>query len=476
MNNLPDNPQINSQTLRPFTKFCMSIGAIPSSYLLSLSYEEQLLWLCDYLQNTVIPAVNNNADAVTELQNLYIELKSYVDNYFKNLDVQQEINNKLDDMAEDGTLASIINDELLGQINQDISSIKNTLNVMETMPTIMIGDSYGAGHSSPSYVTGWCDLLAKMLDISQENGTYYKVAIGSTGFNPPSADTFLEMIQSLEDTITNKSKIKRIIVCAGYNDANNNQNTYNSLLPIIKNFISYCNTTYPKATVYLGMIAYNTNFGEKYVRVRTSLQNIVLPAYYNACVQNSTTDKNNAVYLSGVENVAKYPSLYSSDHLHPTQEGYYQITQAIYNALIQGYASYHQRYATDVPVNITSDLLDETSNFSFSRTIFDNVAFCRFYGSLLFKNAYSPTGYFEFTDGSPVSARYSFLLGTTNFRLTCLATVTMEGGSKQLIPAEIVCRDTGNFAIYLDPNSFKGNILRISFMSSSTTMLPCGIF
>lgn len=96
------------KTLKPFTKFCCSIGAIPSSYMVSLTYEEQLLWLCDYLQNTIIPTLNNNGEAVTELQNLYTQLKSYVDNYFTNLDVQTEINNKLDQMAEDGTLDTIL--------------------------------------------------------------------------------------------------------------------------------------------------------------------------------------------------------------------------------------------------------------------------------------------------------------------------------------------------------------------------------
>ena len=34
----------------------------------------------------------------------YIELNSYVTHYFDTLDVQEEINNKLDDMVEDGTL------------------------------------------------------------------------------------------------------------------------------------------------------------------------------------------------------------------------------------------------------------------------------------------------------------------------------------------------------------------------------------
>ena len=93
---------------RAFTRFCMSIGAVPSSYIAGLTIEEQLLWFCSYLENEVIPAVNNNAEAVTELQNLYTQLKDYVDNYFENLDVQEEINNKLDDMAESGELAEII--------------------------------------------------------------------------------------------------------------------------------------------------------------------------------------------------------------------------------------------------------------------------------------------------------------------------------------------------------------------------------
>lgn len=95
-------------SLNPFARFCCTIGNLPSSYMASLTYEEQLLWFCDYLQNTVIPAVNNNAEVVKELQELYVELKNYVDNYFENLDVQEEINNKLDEMAQDGTLEKII--------------------------------------------------------------------------------------------------------------------------------------------------------------------------------------------------------------------------------------------------------------------------------------------------------------------------------------------------------------------------------
>lgn len=104
-NNLQDVEKLN---FRPFTRFCMSIGAVPSSYLAGLSIEEQMLWLCSYLEKEVIGTVNNNAEALEEVQRLMVELQQYVDHYFDNLDVQEEINNKLDDLVEDGTLENLI--------------------------------------------------------------------------------------------------------------------------------------------------------------------------------------------------------------------------------------------------------------------------------------------------------------------------------------------------------------------------------
>ena len=89
-------------------KFCYTIGMIPTSYKMSLTYEEQIIAIGHYLETTVYPAINNNAEALVELQNLFIELKNYVDNYFDNLDVQAEINNKLDNMLQTGELAEII--------------------------------------------------------------------------------------------------------------------------------------------------------------------------------------------------------------------------------------------------------------------------------------------------------------------------------------------------------------------------------
>ena len=132
-NLIPPSPNIDINTLKPFTRFCCSIGAIPTSYLIAMSYEEQLLWLCDYLQNTVIPTVNNNGEAVAELQGLYVQLKNYVDNYFKNLDVQEEINNKLDEMALNGLF-----DQYFSPILQQVNDIEN--NYRNKFVPITMGD------------------------------------------------------------------------------------------------------------------------------------------------------------------------------------------------------------------------------------------------------------------------------------------------------------------------------------------------
>ena len=121
------------QHLKPFAHFCYTIGALPSSYLVSLTYEEQLLWLCHFIKCTILPAINNNAEATEELQKLYIELKNYVDHYFDNLDIQQEINNKLDEMAEDGTLDEILNKfftETTGLTFSTFQELKNFENLV----------------------------------------------------------------------------------------------------------------------------------------------------------------------------------------------------------------------------------------------------------------------------------------------------------------------------------------------------------
>lgn len=142
--------------LNPFGKFCCTIGNLPTSYMLSLSYEEQLWWFCDFLENTVIPAINNNASAVEKVQILLADLKSYVDNYLDNLDLQSDINNKLDQMAQDGTLANIINVNIFNELNEKINNSLQcddilSINKNSFFQNITIETEYS--HNSLIYIT-----------------------------------------------------------------------------------------------------------------------------------------------------------------------------------------------------------------------------------------------------------------------------------------------------------------------------------
>ena len=92
----------------PFVSYCAQL--IPTVFDNSLSYYEALSALAKWMQDNLVDVINNNATVTEQYIRMTEELKAYVENYFENLDVQEEINNKLDQMAEDGTLQEIISD------------------------------------------------------------------------------------------------------------------------------------------------------------------------------------------------------------------------------------------------------------------------------------------------------------------------------------------------------------------------------
>ena len=136
--NLPNNPNIEvikAKETGLFTNYIFK--AIPLAFDESMSYYETLCGLLYYLKNTIIPTVNNNADAVAELQSLYEQLRSYVDNYFTNLDVQEEINNKLDQMVADGTLTEIVASYLNSKAIFGYDNVNDMKNAMTSFQDVI---------------------------------------------------------------------------------------------------------------------------------------------------------------------------------------------------------------------------------------------------------------------------------------------------------------------------------------------------
>lgn len=118
----------NYTELKPFRYWCQKV--LPLVYDDSLSYYELLCKVVDYLNKTMEDVETLNDD-VEDLHDAYEQLQAYVNNYFDNLNVQTEINNKLDDMATDGTLDGIIAPHL-EHYQQELDLLDARLTNLET--------------------------------------------------------------------------------------------------------------------------------------------------------------------------------------------------------------------------------------------------------------------------------------------------------------------------------------------------------
>ena len=101
------NLDIKFKRLTPFKRCVLQNFPFIEADFDALTNYGLLCKIVEYLNNVI--ASQNEVQGVTEetvaaFNNLY----DYVHDYFDNLDVQEEINNKLDEMTEDGTLQEII--------------------------------------------------------------------------------------------------------------------------------------------------------------------------------------------------------------------------------------------------------------------------------------------------------------------------------------------------------------------------------
>lgn len=87
--------------------------------------------------NKVLKEWENMKKSFTNLNQAFNDLHNYVSNYFKNLNVQKEIDKKLDEMAKDGSLYEIIRkytDPIVNEQNAKITVLENRMNTFTRLP------------------------------------------------------------------------------------------------------------------------------------------------------------------------------------------------------------------------------------------------------------------------------------------------------------------------------------------------------
>ena len=126
--------------LTPFKMCMLENFPFVEAYIDAADNYQFMCKVVEYLNN-VIKQTNENTKAV-----------NYIKNYFNNLDVQDEINNKLDEMATSGELTDIIAQylKLAGVLAYNtVNEMKNATNLTNGSITKTLGNKiYNDGYGS----------------------------------------------------------------------------------------------------------------------------------------------------------------------------------------------------------------------------------------------------------------------------------------------------------------------------------------
>ena len=292
-----DKPTIEVGKVPIITKFIYTLGVLPTSYLMSMTYQEQVTWLCNYIQQTLIPQINEDVEAIQELQNLYELLRTYVNDYFDNTDFQQMVDNKIDEMVSDGTLSNIINQELFTNLENKINEVDS--NVLTDI--VIIGDSYTALPGST-----WANDVASQLNL-----TLHKFAQSSMGYvHQINNQTFIDLIP---DSPSYANKVKYVICYGGINDFDATRSQIESNVTA---FITKAKNTFPNAQI---LIVGPQHEADKTDTITQRYEREVI-GIERACIKSGVSFTDASKWLINTEFL--YTDTYSSDRLHPSSLGY----------------------------------------------------------------------------------------------------------------------------------------------------------
>lgn len=246
-------------------------------------------------------AMQKNFDS---LQDAFNDLKSYVQDYFKNLNVQDEINNKLDSLVADGYFDTFLN---------------NYFKNLKKRVFILIGDSYG--ENPYEYKGGWTTPFKNFSGLT-EGVDCFTNCVGGTGFvkTGTTGKTFLDLLKDVNLGNVNSEDVTDILVCGGCNDVDT---IYNDLNTAILSFRNYCKQHFINANINISMIGIFKASGRRKLLLSTVLRSYQLAVNYGMRYIDSTCCLHRYDFIG-------------EDGIHPTSAGCINIGRNLCNALFIG--------------------------------------------------------------------------------------------------------------------------------------------
>lgn len=285
---------------RNFREWCnCTIPVLPQVYGDELSYYELL--------NKVVEKLNVMGITVNELID-------YVNTYFDSKDWQQMVNNKLDSMVTDGTLDSIINQKIFGELNGNVNMLLDNRKNFRNCKILCIGDSFGRGvyDGSEHLESSWPTRLGEYANGS----IIYNYCQNNAGFLA-SDNTFLTQLTKAKNDGHGDSHI--IIIEGGHNDGYvDTTNLFNA----IKECINYAKQNFPNAVIYV--VAANTGTDSQITR---SKRHDVWEIMQSASNLMGVTFWMANMYVWNINDTL------SGDGIHLNQFGYQMLASVIYQFL-----------------------------------------------------------------------------------------------------------------------------------------------
>ena len=246
-------------------------------------------------------AMQKNFDS---LQDAFNDLKSYVQDYFKNLNVQDEINNKLDSLVADGYFDTFLN---------------NYFKNLKKRVFILIGDSYG--ENPYEYKGGWTTPFKNFSGLT-EGVDCFTNCVGGTGFvkTGTTGKTFLDLLKDVNLGNVNSEDVTDILVCGGCNDVDT---IYNDLNTAILSFRNYCKQHFINANINISMIGIFKASEKRKLLLSTVLRSYQLAVNYGMRYIDSTCCLHRYDFIG-------------EDGIHPTSAGCINIGRNLHNALFIG--------------------------------------------------------------------------------------------------------------------------------------------
>lgn len=247
-------------------------------------------------------------------------------------DIQQiVVSVDADDVSYDNTTSQLLATNVQSAIDElkvDIDNIVIPTPQNQSRRYIVISDSYGLvrGNNTP-----FTELLPTLLGTSASE--YYTYSEGAMGYARTGSDGHVaeSLLTAHASDIADRGTITDIIFALGVNDTYSTAAAINSA---IDSLVSYCHTTYPNASIYMGYIGNIQDKSDATVR-----------AGYYASVEAITNRamKNGVKLISGVEYIMHNGAFFQSDGVHPNDDGCVAIANFIYDFLMGSNPIYRHR-------------------------------------------------------------------------------------------------------------------------------------